>query len=655
MNLFTEYSTTRFCADLTATIDGMDDALQKGEAIAAAFKTFLNAHSYARVASIEEKRRKPGGHRFSVPYPIFVSITDFDGVNLGHEPPGSDVPKPKGASKKFPIGNHLFLVVEGAEALFAKLPWLENVCVGLAEYAGPHLKNLALARSQTGNGGTEFVIRQAAPSLLTDRNPKLLLPLIETLDLLTDSDGGRKPSSLPRWAWLAKTRSDANHQPYVYLYWPSTLDVPTIVNPDGSGAIVHRVLQERTPRITWNYAENKDWKIPDGVKEDFKRRARADELPHLLYVPVLKWLALQISFGPEDDPLCLLDRGEHLAGLAPVMLLNCFQDALFQLLLELFWDNPALSPERIGANSYVRGEVDALLQFVLDVYPVPFLTLATNDQAYPVLEPAGPSDPLAKTFALHGNGAIRRAIDAAVSHAQAKDYRKFGSTVMGTIHTLKRPLENMLSYTQRIESEVALSPDLKQRTREMIEFLNRLGVFTNLEVEALSPLFEANSKTTTSTSATSIIGVLRTARYDQSTLTAKLDLTSVTSVVVKDPVRQMPVKLTWDPDAIYPAPAGLMALIIAELVDNATKYLEKHPQLRAQGTVDVALLKSGITVSNPLKAGDKEDVKLRLERGCRTVGRSLNRVHQLAGMVGLSVVPDFPSATQIRMLCSPVI
>jgi len=58
-------------------------------------------------------------------------------------------------------------------------------------------------------------------------------------------------------------------------------------------------------------------------------------------------------------------------------------------------------------------------------------------------------------------------------------------------------------------------------------------------------------------------------------------------------------------------------------------------------------------VSNPLKAGDKEDVKLRLERGARTVGRSLNRVHQLAGMVGLSVAPDFPAA-QIRMLCTPL-
>lgn len=658
MNPFTAHSTTRFCADLPAAIRGVDGAAQKAAAAASALATFLNAHSFENVSSIDEKRRCKDG-RFSVPHPVFVVISNSI-TGYGRGPNLDKHLKPKGKVTSFAIRDSWQLVVHGAEALLKQSPAISDLCRYLADFLRQELQDLpesASDRAISTPGRTEFIARIGDGLNETFQvNPKLISPLLEGLEILNDSANGDSPERRPRWVWLAKTRPPTkDSQPFVYLHWPAgrepgKRELPWIVNPQGEHAIVHAALGEKSPRITWNYSNDDDWAISPENKKIFKRRARADLYPHLLYVPVLRWLAIQRSFGPSDNPLALLDQCEHFAGLAPVVMLNCFEEALFQMILELFMNNPTLNPDRVSTDKRIAAEIKSLIQFVLDFYPVPLLQLVP-DQIYPALTPKYDSDRLANAFSSHGNGAITRALQAASSHAQMRDFQKFGSTLMGTIHTIKRPLEYMRNFANQVKTEPT-SPELQERAVEALNFLARQEAFANLDLAALTPIFEDREKLVNDHVApVAILNILRVANYDPQNLSSDLNLTHKNAVTLRDPGQQLPVRITWQSNVSYRGHAGPLALIIAELVDNAAKYLATEPLMGSERVVNVALCNSEIAVTNPIVLTEKDVIQRRIDDARNTPGRSLNHVLHLGNLMNYEIIPAFVSPSHYQFTC----
>src|SRR4029077_6053987 len=136
-----------------------------------------------------------------------------------------------------------------------------------------------------------------------------------------------------------------------------------------------------------------------------------------------------------------------------------------------------------------QAKVSELVRFIVEQYPTPMLNFG-GDGPLPRLEAWDPTDPLACAFAEQANSSLELAVESAASKAEVTDYRNVGVTMLGTLHTLKRPVQEMTSYVRRVMKEQRLSNDLRRTSINVLTHLAGVRVFTELELRALRPLFD---------------------------------------------------------------------------------------------------------------------------------------------------------------------
>ena len=95
----------------------------------------------------------------------------------------------------------------------------------------------------------------------------------------------------------------------------------------------------------------------------------------------------------------------------------------------------------------------------------------------------------------------------------------------------------------------------------------------------------------------------------------------------------------------------MLALIFAEVVDNAAHYIHDHLNRKRTAAVDIAFSPGQLTIANPILFGSGEAIRKRLEDARSTVGRSLNRVITLATLLKCEVDFSYPRGKQVLFIC----
>ncbi len=647
MNLFLDAHTLRAIGNITAAIEALPRGVAKARVWEEALKTLFSAHNYAH-CQIEKKRATLNG-RFYEPPDIRVEIT--------RSPPNARTRRFNGsrpwqnAGFSNIVSSHgqvSAMVYQSSEQMLAETGWIEQICRDFTKYADTNL-----GRGEVAPQPDAWEKLPNAPSPFVHHNPLAFLklePLFDAIDAWPD--GQSQPTDdakLPRWVWLAKTCPQKGSCPYVYLYWPGSREVLRPWNPQGQRLMVFDAVEHGSPWIAWNYAKDKNWKAAPHEKKLFIQRADADHFPHLLYVPVFRWLALQYSFGPDQNPIHILDDAYRLARFAPLIFLNCFRDAVFRLVLRFFSENTEVHPGAFHTDRKVQARVSEIVRFIVEQYPTPLLRMG-DDGSLAHFAPCDPADSLASAFAQHGNSSLELAIAAAASKAEVTDYRNVGVTMMGTLHTLKRPVQQMTSYVQRVMKEQQLSADLHRESTDVLTHLAGVRVFAELEVRAYRPLLERSFRLQPITPQ-DVFKVLASSHYFPSDSAIQQSLAGRRIWRLRDPLYNVPVLVSETGNPIYHSHTALLALIFAELVDNAAHYVHDYLGLGRTASVHVAFARNRMSITNPILRGAGEAVRARLEDARSTVGHSLNRVINLAGQLQCQIEFKFLSDNRVRFTC----
>lgn len=645
MNLFLDAQAPRVVGNLTAAIEALPPDVPKTSAWAGALQTLFHAYSYGRTPNNRKKSKSNG--RFYVPPDIAVQIKPSSpyGCDAKRRHPHDIVVSPDSLKCH---GESFTVNVRSSQQLADEMDWFQRVCSDFGKYADANLgrEKVDVVQSDPWKCLTIKPSPFVHPNALAGLT---LEPLFDAVDVwLNDQGRASNDAELPRWVWLAKTRPREGGFPYVYIYWPRSREMLRPWNPQGQRALVFEALERGSPRIEWNYSLG-SWPVPDHEQELFKQKAAVDRLPHLLYVPVFRWLAIQVSFGPEQDPLKLLDDAYRTARVAPLIFLNCFREALFRLVLQFFSENPDSNPRGFHEDKNTQAKVGDIVRFIIEQYPTPMLNLGLNG-APAHLEAWDSADSLACAFAQQGNSSLELAVATASSRAEVTDYRNFGVTMMGTLHTLKRPVQELTSYVQRVMKEQQLSDDLERTSKNVLTHLAGVRVFTELELHALRPLFDRSFRLEHITPP-DVFEVLRSSGYISAKLTMQRTLAGRNVWRLRDPLYNVSVHVSAADNLEYHSHGAMLALIFAELVDNAAHYIHDYLKRRRTAVVRVAFARGQITIANPILSGSADAVLDRVEKARWTVGRSLNRVFTLATMLHCKIEPSIPLGKQVLLTC----
>lgn len=654
-DLLNDPTITQFCNDLSAIFEGQLSLHQKAKAIGANIKLFLNSRSYA----ISEARSEClGSTNYRVPYPIRVKI-QVDNVDLYGAFP-RNVESPNGSPFRTAVQNGMTIFVEGAEELFKQQPELQELC----EYCAQQLsvvinqsKRLPEA-APSDNNGHKTLLEQVPDFDNYDRRFVCWSPMAEAFELLAEAfDPNIDRRINLRWVWISTGVHVKMEYPYIYLLWSDATAKPSVINPEGNGGMIHDILKDKSPEILWNYTHNDLWKLPRQTREKFALEARADLFPHMMYMPMLDMdrLAAQITFGPSDNMSRLFAAGSRLVNIAQVALLSGFQELIFRSLQNLLFEFPSFSGRRSDFIPMMR----SLLQFVNESCPVPRMNVVEDKSLLLKFVPSFPCF-ISNRFAAHGNEAIKQALHVDKTKSQTENLIRFGSTMMTVVHTHKRPLQHMQSYVQEISKLTELPPHIVKDTADMRSVLERAVVFVNLDIEAHRAVFKKHETIldpgigTPSDNATAedVLRLFQEVGYDSGGLKPNANGYFPISAKILDPIHGQNVALKLDMSTGYPAAVGPIALVTAELINNAAKYLSDATELAGQAAVEVSFRESEILVANDIVLGDKERVQLRLETAIKTFGGSLNRAKQWANLTGFDVDWKFPVSTRLEFAVS---
>ena len=228
--------------------------------------------------------------------------------------------------------------------------------------------------------------------------------------------------------------------------------------------------------------------------------------------------------------------------------------------------------------------------------------------------------------------------------------------MMTVVHTHKRPLQHMQSYVRDISKVPGLPISIVKDTADMRRVLEQATVFVNLDIEAHKAVFKKHGAivdpesgdASDNTTAEDILRVFQSVGYDSGGLKPNANGYYPISTKILDPIHNQNIKIKVDMNTGYPAAVGPVALVTAELINNAAKYLSQAPELAGQASVEVLFRESEILIANDIVLGDKARVELRLKSASQTFGGSLNRAKQWANLTGFDVDWQFPVPTRLK-------
>lgn len=222
---------------------------------------------------------------------------------------------------------------------------------------------------------------------------------------------------------------------------------------------------------------------------------------------------------------------------------------------------------------------------------------------------------------------------------------------MTVVHTLRRPLEDIKSYVDSVSALPSLPANLVERTRALKISLKQAEIFNEIDISANDAM--ANTTDLPFCSAEDVITLLQTVGYDPAGLAKSYNGHFPDVFKIIDPIRDRPIVVNFNAKSTYQAPAGPLALIIVELIDNASEYLNQSNGLLNGAAVEVTLAASAISVANSIAAGDKERVAHRVEAAFNNYGRGLHRVRRWAGAIRFEVELRFAKHDRIEFSLHP--
>ena len=645
MNPFYQPDLTRFYADLNSAMEAAPSPEQKVRTAVARLDLFLDARSYGNVTKQNRSKKHvlPGYSVpiYDVPYQVFVRIQPDRNELLSSFGRRPSMEKAEGPEFRQKIDDDYTLVVEGAARLFEKEPFLKDLCIHFAKHLATSLSQLnPSGRPDSGLDGLNGKTAKAA--LLLDESISSFLdwsPIVQAFKLLGEAvEYCNVGQSQLRRVWVSRSFNPDSSFPYIYMQEADSDSMPEPLNKNGSEGIIHGVLTRKTPELIWNYIYSQKWKHPDETKGKFIKQANPAEYPHMIYFPVMERLAAQITFGPNDDLVKLLNAGHQLAELAPLMLLYGFQEVIYSSLLDLLW-HCHLEKGTSGMHESMD-----FLKFIADSCPIPSINVIEHNSGLLEIRPVNEGCQMAKAFAEHTNSAIKHAQETALKMSETEDYKIFAANVMGMTHTLERPLDNMKSYVQSVAAQKKLSKHLTERSSAMLAFLDGIKVFAKLEVEAFKDAFPLEDKPAAQFNCTAddILAVLSRVGYDPASLNYKNKGHFPKTLLLSDPIRHKRILVKRNAKGKYPAASGPLALIIAELIDNAVKH-----SIPYDTPVELFFNQTKITIVNSID--DPAEVEDRLNEGCNILVKSLGRIFHVAKMIKFKITPTFPSPTRLEI------
>jgi hypothetical protein len=649
--LFNDRTIAQFSNDLGAVLSRPSSVHQTIKTVAANLELFLNARSYT---AFREESKRVSFAKYSIPCPIRVRIH----VNemLYGAKSRNDV-SPIGPELRVKSPNGLQFVIEGAADLFKLQPQIQELCESCA------LKLFEIVQHETSaafkglrlNGADRRRLQEVPSHEAPGCRCICWDPMAEAFDLLERefSENIEQRSKL-RWVWISSSGHSKTGNPFIYLLGSDAKAVPSLVETNGEEGLIHAVLSDRSPEILWNYAGSDSdlWQLPKETRDAFAAEAKADQFPHMMYLPMLDMdrLAAQITFGPGDDVAALFAAGCRLVAIAPIALLSGFQELVFRSLLNLLYEAP--SPN--GKYSGLKEQIREVLEFINESCPVPRLNIVEDDEQIVKFTAVSPLCSMSNTFAIHGNRAIKQALELDKVRAQTESLRRFGSTMLTVVHTHKRPLQYMQSYVKDVSELKNLPENIMNDTAQIKRVLEQSRIFVNLDIEAHRTVFERQKKYFSQSDGSivepatvdTVLQLLKDKGFIPRDATEN-KYKGLSTVLFADPIYARNIAINISEGTTYSVEAGIIALATAELITNAAKYLFKS-KLPQEMPIDVSFGETEITVANGIAIGDKERVEHLLKHAEEKFGGSLNRVKRWIELVNLNLAWTFSSPVMLE-------
>ncbi len=463
-------------------------------------------------------------------------------------------------------------------------------------------------------------------------NSEFFRHLTGELDLVLSTAGLNAPQRPNRWAWIgAKPTSDDENSP-IYFYQSDgdqrKPTAPELLNPEGEEGILHEVLERGFPSVIWDYQESKSWNLSRTVKERWKQFAKVNRYPHLVYVPVGERIAWQTSVAGENF-YDLVTFMRSMSANFSFALLTAFQAALYLEITRYADANPGVFQAgwRDGSPAF-----DALWEICSRIflhYPLPLMKMSLFDWENIRFEALDSTDNLSMLLCDAAPKVIRRALSDLRSKEHVDNVLNYGASMMGVFHTLGRPfnyLESTFDYIE--ENEKGITEYTGKRIKEAKREIAYSRVFSKLETENFNNLERFQNRGFDSECLTQVSGILKKLEeVEYATEVAGL-MEFPLSWIFSEPHENTRITVEAEENFRYAAGVGSCSLIVAELIDNAAKYLRTDPDVPKE--IGICFDEGFFTVTNPVDVGTLAAVQANIRSGSRKVGKSLNRVIALA-------------------------
>ena len=639
---------SHFHVTLEATVRGLTDPADKLTAAATALATYLNAWAFELGHSWHNE---PGRN---CPHPLHVEVSDPMGrISKSFcSGPGKEEVSTNTIFETA-IGYHGRLVIRGHPTFFLLQDQLRRLPEIVEDTLEKEFQTEARPASLHAASPHGRPLQKHTRTWLNDMPlcRRLLPALFKGLDLIALAEGRPEQRKKMRWAWITHNAVAPQKKPYIYLYAQAGGEKfsPYLANPDASHGIIHRILEQRIPGIVWDYQNDPGWNIPPDRRKEFCQLAEADRFPHLVYVPVSRRLALQISFGPGDSPTSQLAFANRFRDMAAAVILSSYQEALQTQVTELFTENPGLSLSPGASRTAATADLESMTRLLTELYPVPPIELATRDLTF---APCDPSDQFAIHAAQYATNTMNQAVQFVHARAQAEQYRRYGATALGVKHTLRRPIQLMQEFVKLVAFNHLNDHPIQVETARMGRYLTKVEVMTTLDIRNLEAI-EAYAHAATSDqpicrcNGNQVVKVLQEAGFFKPKPRKSKAATTTPSQFAEN-WQGFPVMANITEVCSYSAPAESLALIIAELVSNAADFLQRqrlHVERRPK--VIVSLDSQAITVENPICGADPGTILTTILSAMGTWGRSVHKVVQLANLIGFTFAQ--PKVKQDRL------
>lgn len=486
-----------------------------------------------------------------------------------------------------------------------------------------------------------------------DQRLSLCQVFLDHLDGL--STGLRLHRQHLRWAWLTRTQTGEKMRPFILYHLPRHKETPWLMNPKGEEGLLHSVIGTGGPSLIWNFTDDPAWDLPKDRKEAFFRTVDIKAQPHLFYLPVSRRLAGQIIFGDDCDHRAIFDLADQLRPLAATAVSLAFKDAVYFHLLQLRVRLPNLNFREIKAGSKVATEVERLLVDLCDLYPVQgirFNSSLPGEQQFVVTTDAdGAAQQLAKT----ANAAAAQAWNTLGTMAEAEEWRSFGTTFLGINHTARRPLDYMLGFVNQVTAGAKLGAELSQKSTDAKQFLERLRILYAIENAHLTVVTQQPPAERKSMAANPIRHLAELGYFGSN---HPKHIPASGEIECTDLIWQQRVRFVIDAESIYLMPPASLALIIAELADNAGRYVSTHchymPDFsQNEAAIEIRLIKGVIIAKNRLVPGAGRITLGRLDHALKMrLQGSANKVKSTAALFGYGFHPETPTPHELRIVLS---